>query len=580
MPFKRFKPYFAHLKTVRIQFFVGLLAGILAAAASGAGLPLVIEYIVPNVTEPNAPRGIKLLTILAIIPLIFTLRALGTFLNAYLMAFAGMHVLESLRLDVFKKLQSLPLFFFQKNRTGDLMARVIGDTDKLQTALVSIVNSLIKEPATLMCAFGALIYFSLKHENAIFMLIALASVPGCVLPIKFIGIRLIKKARLTQEQAGQLNDVLNENLLNAKEVRAYNLQESQSSCFQGACRDFFKFSLKTVKYNKALTPIIEVVSALAIALSLYLIIDKIEASAIAAILTALYMCYEPIKKLGAVSNTLREAGASLDRLEYILNTVDDVPESEEPIHLQSVKGSIRFKDVYFEYEKNSPVLSGVNVSIKAGEKIALVGPSGAGKSTFANLIMRFYDVTKGKIELDNIDLRNLAKDGLRQEIALVSQEAILFENSIANNIRIGKLDSELSTVKKAAKSAYAHDFIEALENGYESKVGERGSQLSGGQRQRICIARALIKDAPIIILDEPTSALDAESEHQVQSAIENLSKGRTLITIAHHFNNIKDADRILVFDKGNIVAEGTHENLYSNNNFYTNLFDKQAKNNI
>ncbi|MGB0185236.1 MAG: ABC transporter transmembrane domain-containing protein, partial [Opitutales bacterium] len=204
---KRFRPYFAHLKTVRLQFAVGLLAGILAAAASGAGLPLVIEYIVPKVSGEDAPAGLALLATLAIIPGIFAFRALGTFLNAYYMAHAGMHVLECLRLDVFKKLQSLPLAFFQKNNTGDLMARIIGDTLKLQVALVNVVNSLIKEPATLVSAIGVLVYLSFKHENAVFMLIALASVPGCVLPIKYIGKRLLRKAYAAQKQAGLINDV-------------------------------------------------------------------------------------------------------------------------------------------------------------------------------------------------------------------------------------------------------------------------------------------------------------------------------------------------------------------------------------
>ena len=577
MPFKRFRPYFAHLKTVRIQFIVGLLSGVLAAVASGAGLPLVIEYIVPNVTGSDAPSGIKLLATLAIIPVIFVFRAIGTFFNAYFMAYSGMHVLECLRLDVFKKIQCLPLAFFQRNNSGDIMARVIGDTAKLQTALVHVVNSLIKEPATLISAIGVLAYLSLKHENAIFMLVSLISVPACVLPIKYIGIRLTKKSRMAQDQAGKINNILSQNLQAAREVRAYNLERHQTIRFQSSCRAFFKFTLKTVKYNKALNPVIEVVSALAITVSLYLILGKIEASVIAAILTALYMSYEPVKKLGAVSNSLREAEASLDRLEYILKSTNEVPEPSTPTVIDSVKGAIEFKNVYFHYEVHSPVLVGINATIKEGEKVALVGPSGAGKSTFANLVARFYDITEGSIELDGIDLRNLSKSTLRQEIALVSQEAILFEDTIANNIRIGMPDADLPAIKSAAQAAFAHDFIQDLENGYESQVGERGSRLSGGQRQRISIARAFLKNAPIIILDEPTSALDAESEEQVQAALKNLSKGRTVIIIAHRFSTIQYADRILVFEKGEIIAQGTHTELYSNNKVYRGLYDKQAR---
>jgi subfamily B ATP-binding cassette protein MsbA len=577
MPLKRFSPYFAHLKAVRLQFVVGLLAGLLAAAASGAGLPLVIEYIVPNVTGDDAPVGLALLGSLAIIPGVFALRALGTFLNAYYMAHAGMHVLECLRLDVFKKLQSLPLAFFQKNNTGDLMARVLGDTQKLQTALVNVVNSLIKEPATLVSAIGVLLYLSLKHENAVFMLIALASAPACVLPIKYIGKRLLHKAYAAQKQAGLLNDVLNENLQAVREVRAYNLQERESNRFQQACRDFFKFTLKTVKYQKGLSPLIEVVASLAIAFSLYLIIGKIEASAIAAILTALYMSYEPVKKLGAVNNALREAEASLDRLEYILHSDNHVPEPKQPQALPLVRGEIEFQNVNFAYKDDQPVLSGINITIQAGESVALVGPSGAGKSTFANLVPRFYDATAGCIQLDGMDLRELNKHDLRQQIALVSQEALLFGDTIANNIRIGNPNADDDAIREAARQAHAHEFIETLDDGYETLVGERGSRLSGGQRQRIAIARAFLKDAPIIVLDEPTSALDAESEHQIQSALETLTEGRTVLTIAHRFSTIQHADRILVFDAGQIVASGKHAELYDSNDLYRSLYDKQSK---
>ncbi|CAI8311045.1 MAG: Lipid A export ATP-binding/permease protein MsbA [Opitutia bacterium UBA7350] len=577
MPLKRFSPYFAHLKSVRLQFVVGLLAGILAAAASGAGLPLVIEYIVPKVSAEGGPVGLALLATLAIIPGIFAVRALGSFLNAYFMAYAGMHVLECLRLDVFKKIQSLPLGFFQKNGTGDLMARVIGDTQKLQAALVQVVNSLIKEPATLISAAGAIIYLSMKYENGIIIIVALASVPVCVLPIKYIGKRLIQKAHAAQKQAGLLNDVLNENLQAVREVRAYNLQQRESNRFKQACRDFFKFTLKTVKYNKALTPLIEVVAAVAIAFSLCLIIDKVEASAIAAILTALYMSYEPVKKLGVVSNTLREAEASLDRLEYVLHSNDDVPEPATPRSLPAIRGEIQFQEVHFSYDPDIPVLAGINITIQAGENIALVGPSGAGKSTFANLVPRFYDATSGSILLDGIDLRQLIKHDLREQIALVSQEALLFSDTIANNIRIGNPTADQDAVRKAARLAYAHDFIETLDDGYETLVGERGSRLSGGQRQRIAIARAFLKDAPIIVLDEPTSALDAESEHQIQAALDTLTEGRTVITIAHRFSTIQHASRILVFDAGQIVASGNHQELYASSELYRNLYDKQSK---
>ena len=297
---------------------------------------------------------------------------------------------------------------------------------------------------------------------------------------------------------------------------------------------------------------------------------------IASILTALYMCYEPVKKLGAVSNIIRRAEASLDRLEYILDSEDKVPESENPLSLPDVRGQIRFEGVHFSYGEEA-VLRAIDTEIAAGEVVALVGPSGAGKSTFANLVPRFYDTDEGAVLIDGIDVRKILKSDLRAQIALVSQEAILFSDTIANNIGIGRPEATIEDIKKATRMANANDFIESLDNGYETEVGERGSRLSGGQRQRISIARAFLKDAPIIILDEPTSALDAESEHQIQNALEKLSKGRTVLIIAHRFSTIQHADRILVFDAGQIVAQGTHKELYPSNELYRSLYDKQAK---
>jgi subfamily B ATP-binding cassette protein MsbA len=576
MFFKRFGPYFKYLKPVRVQFGLGLLFGVIAAAASGAGLPFVIKFLVPLVTSDNPPKGLHLILILSSVPIAFTFRALGGFLNAYYMAFAGMHVLEKLRLMVFTKIQDLPLAFFQNNNVGDLMSRVTGDTSQLQGAIVKVVNSLIKEPATLIAAFSALIYLTISEKEAAFMLIALASVPACVFPIKIIGTRILRKAKKAQKQAGEVNSVLNENLSSVREVRAYNLEQREINRFELACRKFFNLSLKTVKYDKALSPMIEFVSAFAIVFALYAaVIQDLSPEGMAAILTALYMCYEPIKKLGAVSNVIRKAEASLDRLEYVLHTVNTVPESPNPVAARKLKGHIQFDHVTFSY-KDEVALNDVQIDIAPGEVVALVGPSGAGKSTFANMVPRFYDTLKGKVSIDGTDVKEFRKKDLRSEIALVSQEAILFNDSIAHNIGIAKENASPEEIRHAAEMANAADFIEQLDGGYEYVAGERGNRLSGGQRQRISIARAFLKDAPIIILDEPTSALDAESEHAIQTALEKLSRGRTVLIIAHRFSTIQHADRILVFDAGHIVGNGTHQELYKNNLLYKSLYDKQS----
>ena len=574
---KRFGPYFSYLKPVRKQFALGLGFGLISAAASGAGLPFIIQYLVPLVTSDDKPQGMALILLLSSIPLAFSLRALGGFLNAYFMAYAGMHVLERLRCMVFEKIQFLPVAFFHKNNVGDLMSRVMGDTGQLQTALVKVVNSLVKEPATLVSAVGFLIYLTISESEVAFMLIALATVPACVLPIRAIGSRILKKAKLAQNQAGELNNVLNENLSAVREVRAYSLETREINRFSAAARKLFKLTLKTVKYDKALSPLIELTTAFALCFSLYVAVQKdIQPEIIASILTALYMCYEPIKKLGGVSNTIRKAQASLDRLEYVLHSVDTVPEAANPKSFQSVAGEIEFNNVTFSYD-DEVALKSVNVMIKPSQVIALVGPSGAGKTTFANLVPRFYDAVEGNVSIDGIDVRELDKHELRAQIALVSQESLLFSDTIANNIRLGKPEATLEEIKRAARMANAHDFIEAFQDGYDTLVGERGSRLSGGQRQRIAIARAFLKDAPIIILDEPTSALDAESEHNIQTALETLAKGRTVLIIAHRFSTIQHADSIFVFEDGHIIAQGPHRELYQSNELYTSLYDKQAK---
>lgn len=577
MLLQRFKPYFLHLKPVRVQFGLGLLAGLLYAASSGFGLPLVIKYLVPLLTQPDAPTGWALIGILMIVPGVFLLRALGSFVNAYLIAYTGMHVLEQVRRMVFDRIQLLPLSFFQQNKVGDLISRVMGDTAQLGNAIVKVVDSLIKEPATLISAAAYLVYLSFVEDDISFVLIALVSVPACVLPIKAVGARILKKAGKAQKQAGELTHILNENLAASREIRSYNLEERESERFGDACRDFLVKALKVVKYDKALGPTIELVTSLAIVIALYVaVVRDVNEGALASILAALYMCYQPVKKLGGVSNTLRKAEASLDRLEYVLHSVDTVPDPVRPQKLGRVRGRITFEGVDFSYA-DQLVLNKINVDIQPGEVVALVGPSGAGKTTFANLVPRFYDPVEGTIRIDGIDLRDLPKASLRSQTALVSQEALLFSDTIVNNIRIGNPHASDAEVKAASKMAQAHEFIETLEDGYETQVGERGSRLSGGQRQRISIARAFLKNAAVIILDEPTSSLDAESEHQIQIALEDLSKGRTVLIIAHRFSTIKNADRILVFDRGEIIATGTHSELYSSNTLYQSLYNKQAQ---
>ncbi|HLS27029.1 MAG TPA: ABC transporter ATP-binding protein, partial [Opitutales bacterium] len=437
---KRFRPYFSYLKPVRFQFGLGLAFGVLYGASSSVMIPLVTHYIVPFVTKPESVEGSgwTLIGVLALIPLAFLLRSAGSFFNAYLMAYSGMHILERLRMEAFRKLQQLPLTFFGENTTGDLMSRVLADTAQLQQALILAANDLIKQPATLLGAGVTLTYLVMQQQQVGLLLIVIASVPLCVLPIRIIGRRILSRARRLQAEAGQMNQILNENLAAVREVRAYNLQERAAQRFQKSCREFLRVSLKVVKYDKSLGPIIELVASIGLVAVIYVAVAKeIPEEVISALLVTLYMGYEPVKKIGAMNNTIRRAEASLDRIEYILHEEDSVPDPINPAPFPRPKGEIVFENVHFSYT-DAAVLRDINITIEAGKTVALVGPSGAGKSTFANLIPRFYDTVSGVVKIDGIDVSTVSKYDLRDQIAFVSQEAILFADTILNNIRIGR----------------------------------------------------------------------------------------------------------------------------------------------
>jgi subfamily B ATP-binding cassette protein MsbA len=334
--------------------------------------------------------------------------------------------------------------------------------------------------------------------------------------------------------------------------------------------------MKIVKYAQALTPAIEVLSAVGIAATLVFAHRMgVKWETFVSILVALYMCYEPIKKVGALNSELRRGEASLDRLEVVLNEPVMIADPAQPVTVGRLRGDLSFEQVSFAYDGDNRALRDVSVRIPAGTVCALVGPSGAGKTTFANLVPRFYDATAGTVKVDGVDVRALRLSDLRRNIALVSQEPVLFNDTIFNNLQLGREDATRDEVMAAAIDAHADDFIRTLPNGYETTVGERGALLSGGQKQRVAIARAFLRNAPILILDEATSALDSDSEAAVQDALRKLVAGKTVLIIAHRFSTIRDATLILVFDQGRITATGDHAALYAGNALYKSLYDRQ-----
>ncbi|MBG28618.1 MAG: ABC transporter [Opitutae bacterium] len=570
------------LRPVWLPFLGALLCGIIYGAASGFGLPFVINKIFPKIFSSEGIEveisNWQLMLYVSWLPIAFLIRGVSGYFNSYLINFCGVRVLEKLRLKVFAKLQRLPLAFFRKNQSGDLLSRVMTDAWQLQQAILNISNDLIKQPVTFFGALAALVYMALEKEGLAFVLLCLLVIPVCVFPMRYIGTKILNRAMRMQERAGGLTSVLNENFSATTEVRSFNLEERETGRFGTASREFFSARMKVIKYIHLLTPVIEVITAIGVSIAIYRAArGGISLEVVVPVIMALYMSYEPVKKLGLIHNQIKQALASLDRLEYILLEPETTNDSENPKKIDQFQGKITFENVSFEYEKGDerPALSNIDLTIEPDEVVALIGPSGAGKTTLADLLPRFHDPTDGRVTLDGIDLRELKLKDLRNAVALVPQHPFLFDATVRENVELGQAERSSATVEEVCALAHANEFIENFEQGYDEPLGEEGSRLSGGQLQRLALARAFLKNAPILVLDEATSALDSENEEKIQEAMTNLVKGKTTLLIAHRFSSLKLATRILVMDKGRIVADGSHDELYRDCELYRNLHKAQ-----
>ena len=623
---KRFYPYFGYLVQVKSTYLAGIAAGLVFAVASGFGMPMLVKTVFPvifNSTSrveevravlleqrgpeeadamlerafPGEAESLKssakvrqwitarvgpekagmtlLIGACALIPIVALIRGLAGFLNVYFITAAGLHVLREIQQSVFVKLQRLPLGFFSGRKTGDLISRVITDSNMLQGVVTTISNDLIKQPLTLIAALSYLGWESWQSRESFFLLACLLSIPIAVMPVRLLGKRLMRKAAAMQREAGDNSAILAETLGATREIRAFNLEEMMGKRFLDGIGRWTKFHLKVIKYRYLSPPLIEMISAAVVAVALgYAASNGFSLEKFLPLVIALYMCYDPMKKLGEIHNRLKQGEASLDRLEVILKAEEGVTDPVNPVKIAKVEGRVSFEGLSFSYGE-TPTLGGINLTVPAGQVVAMVGPTGAGKTTFASMIPRFYDPTSGRILLDDVDLKDLRLRDLRDHITIVPQEAVLFSGTIFENIRLGRMDASEEEVKEAARLAHAHEFIIAQPQGYETQVGERGAQLSGGQKQRISIARAFLKNAPVLILDEATSALDADTESKIQEELADLTKGRTTFIIAHRFSTIRIADRILVFDGGKIVGDGTFQELEANNGLFRSLLERQ-----
>jgi subfamily B ATP-binding cassette protein MsbA len=594
----RYKLYLPYLNGSRTLLVLSLLAAIVFSAANAFGLPFLVGKVLPAVFGGEAARAAPLLTwpkwlggqpafylpkghemafAVAFLPVVMLVRGLGEFFSTYFLNLAGLRVIEAVRRDVFAKLQQLHLGFFGRLSIGDLLSRLIADANSVRLVLVDVSNDLIVQPLSMFFALGYVVIICLSHDKGYWFLACLLVVPAAVLLVRGVAVRIQRRTRQGMESASDLNSIAVENLQSAREVRAYGLQEREAKRFNQASQEGLRLQGKLVRYEKALSPMVEITAAIGISAAIAVgAMNGFTMEELISLIVAFYFAYGPIKRLGNVSSRLSMAAPGLIRLEEVLLAKVEVADAPGARPLARVDGELEMRGVSFSYGAD-PVLLDVTLKIPAGQSVALVGPSGAGKSTFVNLVPRFFDPQQGAILVDGEDLREVRQADLRANIALVSQEPVLFNESILENIRLGRPSATDAEVREAARLAGAFDFIEAQPEGFLTKVGERGGRLSGGQRQRVSIARAFLKDAPILILDEATSALDTDTERSIQHSLALLMKGRTTLIVAHRFSTIRDVDRVLVFDGGRIVADGTREGVYASSELFRRLWDNQSK---
>ena len=546
------------------------------AAAGNLYIPWIIKDMIDEVLADK--NGTMLNWIAASIIAIFIVRGLFWYGQNYLMSYVGQSVIIDIRAAVFKKLQRLSVSFYDKNKTGTIMSYVTNDVNALQSAMVENTIEMITEGFILIGSVVAMIYLDWRLT-----LFTVCTFPVVLWFMEFFGKKIRKTGGRIQECTADITSVLQESVASARVIKSFVREDYEVDRFDVENRANFRANMKNAQLMATLTPVVELVAAIGVTMIIWyggnnVINGTITAGSLVAFLTYAVNISNPIKRLTRVIGNIQKALAAAQRVFMIIDMPEEIAESRDAKQLPEVSGKVEFQNVSFAYNDKGNVITDLSFSVKPGEVIAIVGPSGAGKSTIANLLPRFYDVNKGDIKIDGHSVRDVTLDSLREQVGIVPQETMLFNGSVYNNILYGRLDATKEEIEAAAKAANAHDFIMQLTDGYETKLGDRGVNLSGGQRQRIAIARAILKNPRILILDEATSALDTESERVVQEALDRLMVCRTSFVIAHRLSTVKNADKILVLEKGNLVESGTHDELLALDGLYAHLYKIQYRN--
>ena len=580
-----YRDLFPFLKPHLGRFILALVFGAIFGVVSGL-LPLVLNYVNSQVFPQGKNKtdmlgdalngtgaGINaVLLVCSIIPLIFVLRSLCDYLNSYYMSWVALRVLADIRCKLYSHILGQSLEFFNRERSGNLISRVANDTRMAQTALTSISSDLIKQPLTVISAFAVLIHLDWK-----FTIVSLFLFPVCMVPIVHYGKKVRRQGKLEEEKVGSMMSVLQESFAGIRVIKAFAREKRESEYFERLSLEQFRSGVRVQKAIQIVSPMVEAVAAIGVGLALFYVwYTHLSAAKFLALLAGIFMLYDPIKKLSRIHLVMQQCFNATNNIFEIMNrepAIKDRPGADE---ITSSEGDIRIESVTFRYRPGlHPAIRDLSLHIEPGKYYALVGSSGAGKSTILSLLLRFYEPEAGVIRLDGRDINTIKQISLREQIGMVSQETFLFHDSILNNIRYGRLNAGKEEVIDAAKRAYAHDFIMHQPNGYETVIGDKGCLLSGGQQQRVSIARALLKNAPVLLLDEAMSALDSEAEREIQAALDRLSEGRTVIAIAHRLSTVLKADQIVVMDRGEVREIGTHRELLESSTIYRKLYDLQ-----
>ncbi len=494
--------------------------------------------------------------------LIFLLKGSATYGQQYWMNYVGQQIIKALRNMLYDRIMDLPLAIFHQEKTGTLMSRITNDVNIVKGMVSTAVAGLLRDLFTVIGLVGVIFYMDWKLAMGAFIVL-----PAAFYPVVIFGRRVRRFSTGRQQAMADLNVFLHETFAGSKIVKTFTREDYEKKRFHKKSETLFRLEMKSVVAKSLSSPVMEFLGGIGIAFIIWFGGSRVISGASTtgtffSFLTAVMMLYAPVKKLASLNNTVQEGMAAVTRIFEIIDRESEIKEKERPLVLDGRLVGVSFEEVQFAYKAHeSSVLSHINLKVNPGEVLALVGMSGGGKTSLVNLIPRFYDVSSGVLRLNGMDVKDIGLKSLREKISIVTQEPVLFNDTVANNIRYGNLAASDQAVELAAKKAFAHDFIMGFPKGYDTVIGELGSRLSGGEKQRLCIARALIKNAPILILDEATSALDSQAEQVVQQALANLIKGRTTFVIAHRLSTVDHAHRIVVLEKGRILEQGTHEEL-------------------